>query len=307
MKILSVDPSEISIPEMQGYLLGAVAPRPIAFASTINKEGVVNLSPFSFFNCFGANPPILIFSPSRRVRDNTQKHTLLNARETGEVVINIVNHAIVGQMSLSSTEYGEGVNEFTKSGLTETPSVKVAPPRVEEAPAAFECKVNDIIELGDQGGAGNLIICEVVMAHFKEDILDENGKIDPYALDAVSRMGGDWYCRAQGEALFQWPKPIAGKGMGVDRLPESIRNSAVLSGNDLSQLANHENMPKKEQVIEFRTDNRVREILDQYGNDPLELNQQLHRIAAKFLEDGEAEKAWLALLTADDGRPTTDD
>ena len=240
MSILSVDPTEVTTQEMHQYLLGAVAPRPIAFASTQDAEGNVNLSPFSFFNCFSANPPILIFSPARRVRNNTQKHTLLNARATKEVVINIVNHAIVGQMSLSSTEYGDWVNEFIKSGLTEEASVKVKPPRVKESPASFECKVNEIIELGSEGGAGNLIICEVVMAHFNEAILDENGKIDPYALDAVARMGGNWYCRAQGDAIFEWPKPIANKGMGMDQLPEPVRNSTILTGNELSQLANME-------------------------------------------------------------------
>ena len=285
MSILSIDPTKVSTPEMHGYLLGAVAPRPIAFASTVDNEGRVNLSPFSFFNCFSANPPILIFSPARRVRDNTTKHTLENVRETGEVVINIVNHDIIGQMSLASTEYGKGVNEFEKSGLTEITSQKVKPPRVAESPASFECKVNDIIALGEEGGAGNLVICEVVMAHFKESILDEERRIDPYKLDAVARMGGNWYCRAQGEAIFEWPKPLARKGMGMDQLPETIRNSQILNGNDLSTLANVETIPDAEKAENFITTEGLGHIS----------KEEAHRVASDFLKQGEVEKAWWVL------------
>ena len=216
------DPKEISTRELHGLLLGAIGPRPIAFASTIDSSGNVNLSPYSFFNVFGSNPPTVIFSPSKRVRDKGIKHTLENVQSTQEVVINIVNYSIVEQMSLSSTEYDKGVNEFIKAGLTQVPSTKIKPPRVGEAPAAFECVVKQIIETGQEGGAGNLVICEVVMAHFQEDIFDENGKIDPFKIDLVGRMGGDWYCHAQGEALFQVAKPLRTKGIGVDQIPEKF-------------------------------------------------------------------------------------
>ena len=226
--MLTIDPKEIAVPKMHGYLLGAVAPRPIAFASTVDKDGNVNLSPFSFFNVFSANPPILVFSPARRGRDNTTKHTYENVLEVPEVVINIVNYDMVQQASLSSTEYDKGVNEFIKSGLTPVASERVKPPRVGESPVSFECKVNEVVSLGPNGGAGNLVICEVLLVHIKEEVLDEEGRIDPVKLDAVARMGGDYYCRAQGDALFTVPKPLATKGIGVDQIPAPIRNSKIL-------------------------------------------------------------------------------
>lgn len=235
-----IDPKQIGTGKMHSYLLGAIAPRPIAFASTIDKEGNVNLSPFSFFNCFGANPPIVVFSPARRGRDNTTKHTYENVLEVPEVVINIVNYDLVQQMSLASTEYKKGVNEFVKAGLTPVASSKIKPPRVGEAPVAFECKVLQVIPTGLEGGAGNLVICEVVLAHVKDEVLDADGKIDPFKLDAVARMGGDWYCRANGEALFTVPKPLEKIGIGIDQLPAVIRKSTVLTGNDLAMLANVE-------------------------------------------------------------------
>jgi flavin reductase (DIM6/NTAB) family NADH-FMN oxidoreductase RutF len=240
---MTIDPKEVSVGKMHSYLLGAIAPRPIAFASTIDKDGNVNLSPFSFFNCFGANPPLLIFSPARRGRDNTTKHTYENVLDVPEVVINIVNYAIVQQMSLASTEYAKGVNEFVKAGLTPISSLKIKPPRVGESPAAFECRVLQVIPTGIEGGAGNLVICEVVLAHIKDEILDVEGKIDPHKLDAVARMGGDWYCRAQGESLFKVPKPLDKITVGIDQLPEAIRLSTVLTGNDLAMLANVEQVP----------------------------------------------------------------
>jgi flavin reductase (DIM6/NTAB) family NADH-FMN oxidoreductase RutF len=273
-------------------MLGAVAPRPIAFASTIDSEGNVNLSPFSFFNAFGANPPTLIFSPARRVRDNTTKHTLENAKATKEVVINIVNYPIVEQMSLASTEYDKGVNEFIKSGLTEEPSMVVKPPRVKEAPAAFECVVKDIIETGSEGGAGNLIICEVVMAHFNEAILDENGKVDPFKADLVARMGGNWYCRANGDALFEIEKPIRNKGIGVDQLPEAVRNSHILTGNNLGQLGNVENLPTSDEVSKFSESEAIKAVHQAEGN----LEENLHRLAQKYLANNEVTEAWLTLL-----------
>lgn len=241
--MISIEPHEIKTAQLHGYLLGAVAPRPICFASTVDSEGNVNLSPYSFFNVFSAKPPIMIFSPARRVRDNTTKHTLENVLDTKEVVINIVSHAMVQQMSLSSTEYAKGVNEFVKAGFTEIPSDKVTPPRVAEAPVQFECKVNEVIALGNEGGAGNLVICEVVKLHINENILDVDGKIDPVKIDAVARMGGNWYNRSK-QGIFEVPKPLSTLGIGVDALPEGIRLSSVLTGNDLGRLANVTALPE---------------------------------------------------------------
>ena len=248
--MISITPKELSTPKLHGYLLGAVSPRPIAFASTVDAKGNVNLSPFSFFNVFSANPPILVFSPARRVRDNTTKHTLENAISTKEVVINMVSYDMVQQMSLSSTEYPEGVNEFEKAGFTEVASDIVKPPRVGESPVQFECKINDVITLGNEGGAGNLIIAEVVKLHIDERILDAEGKIDPLKIDTVARMGGNWYNRAK-EGIFEVQKPIKTMGIGVDVLPESIRNSTILTGNDLGILGNVEKLPTEDEVREF--------------------------------------------------------
>ena len=248
--MISITPQEVSTAKLHGYLLSAVSPRPIAFASTMDKDGNVNLSPFSFFNVFSANPPILIFSPARRVRDNTTKHTLENVLKTKEVVINIVNFEMVQQMSLSSTEYPNGVNEFVKAGFTQVASDMVKPPRVGESPVQFECKVNDVIALGAKGGAGNLIIAEVVKLHIKESILDAEGKIDAVKIDTVARMGANWYNRSK-EGMFEVLKPIRTMGIGVDALPISIRNSTVLTGNDLGILGNSEKIPTEEEVREF--------------------------------------------------------
>ncbi|ERM80633.1 hypothetical protein P872_12515 [Rhodonellum psychrophilum GCM71 = DSM 17998] len=291
-----IDPKEISTSAFHGYLLGAVAPRPIAFASTIDKDGVVNLSPFSFFNTFGSNPPILVFSPARRVRDNTTKHSLENVKEVPEVVINIVNYAIVEQMSLASTEYDKGVNEFLKSGLTPVPSTMVRPPRVKEAPVAFECKVLDIIAVGTEGGAANLVICEIILAHIDENILDENDKIDPFKLDAVARMGGDWYCRANGSALFEIEKPLRTKGIGVDQIPESIRNSNVLTGNDLGRLGNVENIPTADEIEDFGKKSEIQEMKVRFKNDEESLVFHMHEHAKGLLAAGDVGNAWKALL-----------
>lgn len=239
----TIDPKAVSTAALHGYMLGAVTPRPIAFASTIDSAGNVNLSPFSFFNVFSANPPIMIFSPARRGRDNTTKHTYENVLQVKEVVINIVNYDIVQQMSLSSTEYGKGVNEFEKAGLTPLASQTIKPPRVAESPVQFECRVNEVISLGTEGGAGNLVICEVLKMHINEAILDADGKIDPVKLDAVSRMGGNWYGRAK-QGMFEVPKPLSRLGIGFDQLPEAIRTSKLLTGNDLAMLANVEVLPK---------------------------------------------------------------
>lgn len=291
--MLTIDPKEVSVPELHSYLLGAIAPRPIAFASTIDKSGNVNLSPFSFFNCFGANPPILIFSPARRGRDNTTKHTFENVKEVDEVVINMVNYSIVEQMSLSSTEYPKGVNEFEKSGLTEVPSVKIKPPRVKESPVAFECKVLEVKETGTEGGAGNLVICEVLLAHFNEDILDANKKVDPYKLDAVARMGGNYYCRAQGKAIFEIPKPLKTLGIGVDSMPEEVKNSSVLTGNNLGRLGNVEQLPSEDEVIKFAKLPEIEQISK--GVNPTE---NLHKLAQTYIDREEIDIAWKVLLSS---------
>ncbi len=282
--MLTINPKEIPVGKMHSYLLGAVAPRPIAFASTIDKEGNVNLSPFSFFNCFGANPPILIFSPARKGRDNSTKHSYENVLEVPEVVINIVNYSMVQQSSLASTEYPKGVNEFIKAGFTQVPSMLVKPPRVGESPVSFECKVLQVIKTGDQGAAGNLVICEVILMHVKEDLVDADGKIDPFKLDAVSRMGGDWYCRAQGDALFKVPKPLDKIAIGVDQLPEQIRNSKILTGNDLGILGNVENVPQPGNLTPAEQE------IVALGSDAI------HRLAQQYLLLGKLEDAWRVLL-----------
>ncbi|TAF34134.1 MAG: flavin reductase family protein [Cytophagales bacterium] len=244
----TIDPKNTSTSLFHSYMLAAVAPRPIALASTIDKDGQVNLSPFSFFNAFSSNPPILIFSPARRVRDNSTKHTLENVKEHPEVVINVVTYDLVQQTSLSSTEYARGVNEFIKAGLSEAASSLVKPPRVAESPVAFECKVREVIALGSEGGAGNLIVCEVLMIHVSETVLDENGKIDPLKLNLVGRMGADFYTKAFGEALFEVEKPLTKLGIGIDALPTHIKHSRTLTGNELAQLANVEAMPTASQL-----------------------------------------------------------
>ena len=244
----TIDPKAVSTAALHGFMLGAVTPRPIAFASTIDSAGNVNLSPFSFFNVFSANPPIMIFSPARRGRDNTTKHTYENVLQVKEVVINIVNYDIVQQMSLSSTEYGKGVNEFEKAGLTPLASQTIKPPRVAESPVQFECRVNEVVSLGTEGGAGNLVICEVLKMHINEAVLDADGKIDSVKLDAVSRMGGNWYGRAK-EGMFEVPKPLSTLGIGFDQLPAAIRTSKFLTGNNLAMLANVEVLPKGAKAI----------------------------------------------------------
>ncbi|MFA0962803.1 flavin reductase family protein [Roseivirga sp. BDSF3-8] len=294
--MLTFDPKEEAVAKVHGYLLGAIAPRPIAFASTIDKDGNVNLSPYSFFNCFGANPPTLVFSPARRVRDNTIKHTLENIREVPEVVINIANYPMVEQMSLASTEYDKGVNEFVKAGFEEAPSQRVKPPRVKDAPASFECVVKEVIETGQDGGAGNLVICEVVLAHIREDILDENKRIDPYKLDAVSRMGGNYYCRSTPDSIFEIEKPLQTKGIGVDGIPEPIRYSDVLTGNNLGRLGNVERLPSDDEVKAMAQDPEVKEMANRFGNTASTYRRELHKLAQKYLEKGETAQAWQVLL-----------
>ncbi|WP_159800351.1 flavin reductase family protein [Flavobacterium sp. MK4S-17] len=292
--MLSIDPKEIPTAKLQGYLQGAVGPRPIAFASTLDRNNVPNLSPFSFFNVFSANPPILVFSPSRRVRDNTIKHTLINVELNREVVINVVNYSIVQQASLSSTEYGDGVNEFVKSGLTMLPSDVVKPFRVKESPVQFECKVKDIISLGDNGGAGNLVICEVVKIHVDEAVLDENGAVDQVKIDLVSRMGGNWYSRAN-QGLFEVEKPLTTLGIGVDAIPDFVKECGVFNGNDLGKLGNVETLPGEEEINSFvRQDFDIKAVLS--ADD----DEKKYRRAKQYLDDNEVAKAWKVLLAKRD-------
>lgn len=294
-----IDPKDISVSHMHHYLLGAVGPRPIAFASTVDAEGRPNLAPFSFFNVFSAAPPILIFSPARRGRDNTTKDTFHNVKATKEVVINVVDFSIVQQASLASTEYPTGVNEFTKAGLTAIPSEKVRPFRVKESPVQFECAVKDVIELGQTGGAGNLVICEVLLMHVAGRVLDPEGKIDQRKIDLVARMGGNFYCRAHGEALFEVAKPIGHIGVGVDGIPEGIRNSKVLTGNDLGQLGNVESLPDETAVNEHKL-TELSELFLKYQDDAKALEQALHTHAHELLEQGLVQAAWMTLLSFND-------
>jgi len=288
--MISIDPKSLETPKLQGYLQSSVGPRPIAFASTLDADGVPNLSPFSFFNVFSANPPILIFSPARRVRDNSIKHTLINAEATREVVINVVNYDIVQQTSLASTEYADGVNEFLKSGLTPIPSDIVKPFRVKESPVQFECKVNQIIPMGTEGGAGNLVICEVVRIHIDEAILDENGAIDQHKIDLVSRLGGNWYSRSN-QGLFEVPKPLTTLGIGVDAIPNFIKLSKVFDGNDLGMLGNIEALPTTEEVSIFVKQNfSVKGVLSSDDQ------EKVHLEAKKYLNNNDVLSAWKVLL-----------
>jgi flavin reductase (DIM6/NTAB) family NADH-FMN oxidoreductase RutF len=282
--MLTINPKEEKTALVHQYLLSAVAPRPIAFASTIDKDGNPNLSPFSFFNVFSAKPPILIFSPARRVRDNSIKHTLENIHDIKEVVINVVNYDIVQQASLSSVEYPKGMSEFEKAGFTPIASQMIKPFRVKESPVQMECKVNQIIELGNEGGAGNLIICEVLLMHIDERILNAENKIDTNKIDLVARMGGDLYCRASGDSVFEVEKPNSKISIGYDRIPTSIRNSKVLTGNNLGQLGNVESLPNAEDIDAVRV--TIAKLT----------NQQIHSHAKQLLDRGLVTEAWKVLL-----------
>ena len=289
--MVSFDPKDLSTGKLHGYLLSAVAPRPIAFASTVDVDGNPNLSPFSFFNVFSANPPILVFSPARRVRDNSVKHTLENVEATREVVINIVNYDLVHQASLSSTEYEKGINEFEKAGLTMLKSDLVKPFRVAESPIQMECKVNEIIKLGTEGGAGNLIICEVIKLHIAEDILDSNQVIDQEKLDLVARAGGDYYSRAK-SGFFEVPKPLRTHGIGVDAMPDEIKNSMIFTGNDLGILGNVEALPTADEVADF-----VKSISEHHANIKEMTHREKHKIARNYLSYGDVDSAWKLLLS----------
>ncbi|WP_343304553.1 flavin reductase family protein [Chitinophaga niabensis] len=290
---MKVVPGEIKTSELHAYLLGAIAPRPICFASTVDEEGQPNLSPFSFFNVFGSNPPTLIFSPSRRVRDNTVKHTLENIYATKEVVINVVNYAMVQQASLSSCEYPKGTSEFEKAGFTPLASEIIRPFRVKESPVQLECVVKQVIETGNHGGAGNLVICEPVMIHINDDVLDANGKIDPQLIDLVARMGADYYCRASGNAVFEVAKPNLKLGIGVDALPWGIRNSAILTGNNLGQLGNVHEFPVIDATFH---DDHLKNIIQYYSINPDEMEKELHTYAKQLLAENKVNEAWQVLL-----------
>lgn len=294
--MLTIDVSELSPAQLQNYMQYAVAPRPICFATTIDQAGNINLSPFSFFNMFSTNPPLCIFSPARRVRDNTTKHTLENILEVKECVINIVNYPMVQQMSLSSTDYAKGVNEFEKAGFTMQPSQLVKPPRVAEAPVQMECIVKEVIHLGENPGAGNLILAEVKLIHIREDILDEEGKIDQVKIDLVARLGGDWYCRVTPENLFKVAKPLTTLGIGVDALPKGVRQSYVLTGNDLGMLGNIEKIPSEEDIDLVRHLPAVKEVLDATIGDATNRQRELHELAKEMLRQGEAEDALKVVL-----------
>jgi len=292
--MLTIDPKELTTPQLHGYLQSAVGPRPIALASTVDGNGVPNLSPFSFFNIFSSNPPVLIFSPSRRVRDNTVKHTLLNADLNREVVINVVNFSMVEQTSLSSTEYAAGVNEFDKAGFTMILSDIVKPFRVKEAPVQFECRVNDIVALGTEGGAGNLILCEVLKMHIDESILDENGNIDQHKIDLVSRLGGNWYSRSN-QGLFEVEKPLTTLGVGVDAIPAFIKQSKIFDGNDLGKLGNIQTLPTTEEVAIFVKESfEVKGVLSADDEDTKLLK------AKEYLDDNRVMDAWKVLLAKKD-------
>ena len=292
---MTFDLNSLKPVEKQYYLQHIIAPRPICFASTIDAAGNVNLSPFSFFNLFSSNPPVIIFSPSRRVRDNTTKHTLQNVLEIPEVVINIVTYDMVQQTSLSSCEYPKGVDEFIKTGFTKEPATMVKPPMVKESKAKLECKVLEIKSLGENGGAGQLVICEVICIHINDELLREDKKMDQTKIEHVARLGGDWYCKVSSENLFKVTKPNTQLGIGLDALPQSIRKSKILSGNHLGQLGNVHEMPVIQPSFE---DEHLKNIVQYFSIDPADMEKEIHSYAAKLLDEGKVEEAWQVLLAA---------
>ena len=289
----TIDPANVPAPDFYKLLTATIGPRPIAFASTVDAAGRVNLSPFSFFNVFGSNPPTLILSTAV-TRQGTQKHTLQNAREVAEITISVVSYSMVEQMSLASAEFEKGVNEFVKAGFTERPSEAVRPPGVAEAPASFECIVKQIIETGTEPGAGNLLICEVVRGHFRDDIFDDKGVIDPHRVDLIGRLGGDWYCRASGDALFSLARPQV--GIGVDQLPDAIRTSAILTGNELGKLGSFKALPSPEAVNSYRQSGVLNDIFDEAQHGCQYLPDLLHLKAKRLLAENKVAEAWLTLL-----------
>jgi flavin reductase (DIM6/NTAB) family NADH-FMN oxidoreductase RutF len=298
--MLTINPKEIPVPKLHHYLLGAIGPRPIAFASTVDISGNENLAPFSFFNVFSSNPPVLIFSPARSGRTNTTKDTYNNVKEVPEVVVNVVNFDIVHQMSLASSPFSSNINEFEKAGFTAIDSETIQPKRVAESPVQFECKVTEVKELGDQGGAGNLVICEVLRIHIHESVLDGDQMIDQEKIDLVSRMGGNWYCRADEKSMFEIMKPITTIGIGFDQLPEDIRKSSILTGNDLGQLAGIEELPNETDVNEFKL-LELSDLFVSLEDDAVQLEKELHSKAKILLNEHKLEEAWLTLLSFNNG------
>lgn len=293
--MLTINPKDIPVPQLHGYLLGAIGPRPIAFASTIDQKGIPNLAPFSFFNVFSANPPIMIFSPARSGRTNETKDTYKNVKAVPEVVINVVTFDIMHQVSLASCPFPAEINEFEKAGFTALPSETIQPFRVAESPVQFECKVVKVEELGNQGAAGNLIFCEVTRIHIKEDVLAENGKIDQHKINLVSRMGGNWYCHANEKSMFLLDKPITTIGIGFDQLPKEIRNSTFLTGNELGALANEEMLPSETDVNDYKL-TELSELFISLENQPEQLEKALHLRAKKLITENKINEAWLTLL-----------
>ena len=292
--MITIELQQLNALEKQRWLQYAIAPRPICLASTIDKAGTINLSPFSFFNIFSIDPPIAIFSPSRRVRDNTTKHTLQNVMEVPEVVINIVDYDMVQQTSLASCEYDQDINEFIKAGFTMQSATIVQPPMVKEAKIKMECRVLEVKSLGKRGGSGNLVIAEIILIHVEESILDADGNIDQLKLNHVARLGGDWYCKVDASNLFMVEKPNTKKGIGIDALPLNICNSKILTGNHLGQLANVYELPNIDPSFE---DNTLRNIFQYYSLNPEEMEKELHRYAATLLTENKVKEAWQVLLS----------
>lgn len=291
--MLEIEPGQLPTAQFHQYMLGAVAPRPIAFVSSLSEAGQPNLAPYSFFNAFSSKPPILVFSSNRRVRDNSTKDTLANVLAVPEVVINVVSHSIVRQMALASIEYPADVNEFEKAGFTALPSRKVKPMRVAESPVQMECRVNQVLPLGEEGGAGHLVICEILLMHIHESVLNEKQQIDPKKIDLMARMGGAWYCRASGDAVMQIVQPVEKIGIGFDGLPQAVRHSNILTGNELAELAAFTVIPEADDAI--RLDPTVMDALA--GNENSRTNH-LHRYAQQLIQQGDAEKAWQVLLAS---------
>jgi flavin reductase (DIM6/NTAB) family NADH-FMN oxidoreductase RutF len=283
--MLSLHPKDLTVQALQKYLQGAIAPRPICFASTISTDGKPNLAPFSFFNIFSSNPPVAVFSPAYSGRTGAPKDTLLNVKEVPEVVINVVNYSMVQQTSLASSPFPKGVNEFEKAGFTPLPSDLVKPFRVKESPAQFECRVMEIKELGKSGGAGNLIICEIIKIHISESVLNEAQQVDTRKIDLVARMGDNWYCRAHGEALFEVEKPITTIGIGIDQLPAEVKNSRIFTGNNLGLLGSVEHLPNEEELKEFRKHTKNFSSVE-----------EKHNYAKALLEANKVKDAWMVLL-----------
>ncbi len=294
--MLTINPSEVGTQKTHHYLLGAVGPRPICFASTIDNEGIPNLAPFSFFNVFSSNPPVAIFSPARSGRTGKQKDTYNNVKNIPEVVINLVNHNMVEKMSLASSPYEPGVDEFIKSGLTPVKSETIRPFRVKESPVQLECEVFEVMELGETGGAGNLIMCKIKRIHIQEDLLDGNEMIDQQKINLVSRMGGNWYCRTDSNSMFEISKPITTCGIGVDNIPADILNSKILSGNDIGKLGGIETLPDETEVNDYKLI-ELSELFMNLEDNPAELENTLHQKAKSLLDNDKLEEAWKTLLS----------